>query len=123
MPGVAPDFADRIELIICTGLRKGEALALHCNNVHLDRNILYVRWTLPTIGNNKLAMTTPSTFSTTFTTSPPGRCSAHDLRHLAVTLALGEGVDLVLVPKTARHSTRSTRSTTASLYDRHANTC
>lgn len=47
-----PDFADLIELLIGTGLRKGEALALHWSDVHLDQNKLYVRWTLSAVDNN-----------------------------------------------------------------------
>jgi integrase len=38
------------------------------------------------------------------------RVSLHDLRHLAVTVALGEGVPLSLVSKFARHSTTAITS-------------
>jgi hypothetical protein len=41
------------------------------------------------------------------------RCSVHDLRHLMVTIAITEGVDLAIVSKTARHRTLST---TANVY-------
>ncbi|MFJ5927920.1 hypothetical protein ACIQF6_35535 [Kitasatospora sp. NPDC092948] len=58
---VDPDFADLIELIICTGLRRGEALALHWDDIHLDQDTLDVRWTLSAIDNNKLVMTSPKT--------------------------------------------------------------
>jgi integrase len=38
------------------------------------------------------------------------RVNVHDLRHLAVTVALGEGVPLSLVSKFARHSTTAITS-------------
>ncbi|MGW6915032.1 tyrosine-type recombinase/integrase [Kitasatospora sp. NPDC054939] len=56
-----PDFADLIEVLIGTGLRKGEALGLHWKDVHLDTHTLYVHWTLSAIDNNKLILTTPKT--------------------------------------------------------------
>ncbi|WP_236654564.1 tyrosine-type recombinase/integrase [Streptacidiphilus anmyonensis] len=158
------DFADLIELIIGTGLRKGEALALHWDDIHLARRLLYVRWTLSAIDNNKLILTAPKTSQSRdwVALSPQVRnmltrrkdaeadggvrggfvfhrddggplhpeyvlnhfhdlarkagvpkCSVHDLRHLAVTTALAEGVDLEIVSKTARHSTLSV---TANIY-------
>ncbi|GAA3053023.1 hypothetical protein GCM10020229_75760 [Kitasatospora albolonga] len=58
---VDPKFADLIELIVCTGLRKGEALALHWHDVLLHPALIYVRWTLSAIDNNQLCMTTPKT--------------------------------------------------------------
>ncbi|WP_063978462.1 MULTISPECIES: tyrosine-type recombinase/integrase [unclassified Kitasatospora] len=160
-----PDFADLIELIICTGLRKGEALALHWDDIHLDQGLLYVRWTLSAIDNNKLVMTAPKTaksrewvalsrrthkmlarrkaennragkngnglvfqkddgrplhpqyvlnhFHYLARKARLPRCNVHDLRHLAITIAISEGVDMVIVSKTARHSTLST---TANIY-------
>ncbi|WP_445519887.1 tyrosine-type recombinase/integrase [Streptomyces sp. NEAU-174] len=56
-----PDFADLIEFLIGTGLRKGEALGLHWDDVHLHAHTVYVRWTLSAIDNNKLALTRPKT--------------------------------------------------------------
>ncbi|MCQ8190112.1 site-specific integrase [Streptomyces rugosispiralis] len=56
-----PDFGDLIEFLIGTGLRKGEALGLHLDDVHLDARTVYVRWTLSAIDNNKLALTRPKT--------------------------------------------------------------
>ncbi|MCX5078541.1 tyrosine-type recombinase/integrase [Streptomyces sp. NBC_00424] len=41
------------------------------------------------------------------------RCTVHDLRHLAVTTTVGEGVDITVVSKTVRHSSVAT---TADLY-------
>ncbi|WP_308271549.1 site-specific integrase [Kitasatospora sp. SUK 42] len=58
---VDPPFADLIELIIGTGMRKGEALALHWNDVHLDHGVLFVRYSLAAVDNNHLVLTTPKT--------------------------------------------------------------
>jgi len=58
-----PQMADLFEFLIGTGLRKGEALALHWNDVHLTENVLYVRCTLSAIDNNHLVITTPKTRS------------------------------------------------------------
>ncbi|MGV9881441.1 site-specific integrase [Streptomyces sp. NPDC003006] len=164
-----PDFADLAELLIGTGLRRGEALALHWNDVHLGQNRLYTRWTLSAVDNNKLVITTPKTRASRdwvalsprvsavldrrrnaslaedptdpehgngFVFSRPDgrswhpewvlnhfhdltqqagvpRCTLHDLRHLAVTIAISENVSLWAVSQTARHSTIST---TANIY-------
>ncbi|WP_405597996.1 MULTISPECIES: tyrosine-type recombinase/integrase [unclassified Streptomyces] len=56
-----PDMADLFEILIGTGMRKGEALGLHWDDVHLDQGVLYVRCTLSAIDNNRLALTTPKT--------------------------------------------------------------
>ncbi|MFD8463040.1 hypothetical protein [Streptomyces antimycoticus] len=56
-----PDFADLTEFLIGTGLRKGEALSLHWDDVHLGSRTGYIRWTLSAIDNNKLALTVPKT--------------------------------------------------------------
>ncbi|MEU0844580.1 hypothetical protein ABZ370_34575 [Streptomyces sp. NPDC005962] len=45
-----PDFADLTEFLIGTGLRKGEALGLHGDDIHLAEHTIYVRWTLSAIG-------------------------------------------------------------------------
>ncbi|MFJ9523755.1 tyrosine recombinase XerC, partial [Kitasatospora sp. NPDC101801] len=58
---VDPLFAALVELIICTGLRRGEALALCWRDVHLKEGLLFVRWTLSAIDNNTLSLTTPKT--------------------------------------------------------------
>ncbi|WP_442805396.1 tyrosine-type recombinase/integrase [Streptomyces sp. GMR22] len=44
-----------MEFLIGTGLRKGEALGLRWDDVHLNARTLYVRWTLSAIDNNKFA--------------------------------------------------------------------
>ncbi|WP_431045356.1 site-specific integrase [Streptomyces sp. P1-3] len=59
---VDPLMADLTELLIGTGIRKGEALGLHWEDVHLDERVLYIRRTLSAI-DNELALTTPKTRS------------------------------------------------------------
>nr|WP_260859526.1 site-specific integrase [Streptomyces cupreus] len=56
-------MADLFEFLIGTGLRKGEALGLHWDDVHLRERVLYVRCTLSAIDNNRLAITAPKTRS------------------------------------------------------------
>ncbi|WP_246561540.1 site-specific integrase [Streptomyces roseirectus] len=56
-------MADLFEFLIGTGLRKGEALGLHWDDVHLPEGVLYVRCTLSAIDNNRLVITTPKTRS------------------------------------------------------------
>ncbi|MGV9315662.1 tyrosine-type recombinase/integrase [Streptomyces sp. NPDC003691] len=58
-----PEMADLFEVLIGTGIRKGEALGLHWNDVHLDQGMLYIRRTLSAIDNNRLVITTPKTRS------------------------------------------------------------
>ncbi|MCJ0874243.1 site-specific integrase [Streptomyces sp. AP-93] len=54
-------MADLFEFLIGTGLRKGEALGLHWDDVHLAERVLYVRCTLSAIDNNHLVLTNPKT--------------------------------------------------------------
>ncbi|MFE2352095.1 tyrosine-type recombinase/integrase [Kitasatospora cineracea] len=56
-----PLYADLAELMITTGLRKGEALALHWDDVHQAEGVLFVRHTLAAVDNNQLVLTTPKT--------------------------------------------------------------
>lgn len=56
-----PAFADLIETIIGTGMRKGEALGLHWNDVHLETRTLFVRWTLSAVDNQRLVLGAPKT--------------------------------------------------------------
>ncbi len=58
-----PLMADFVEVLIGTGMRKGEALGLHWTDVHLDEQVLYVRYTLSAINNSRLVITTPKTRS------------------------------------------------------------
>ncbi|WP_370106232.1 tyrosine-type recombinase/integrase [Streptacidiphilus sp. BW17] len=162
-----PLFADLVEVIIGTGLRKGEALGLHWDDIHLTERILFVRCTLSAVDNNRLVLTSPKTRSSKtwvalsdrvahaledraaaddladgggdhggFVFSRAGgrplhpacvlrrfywlcdkadvpRCAIHDLRHLAATISITNGVPLTVVSKTLRHATLST---TANIY-------
>ncbi|MFB7949546.1 tyrosine-type recombinase/integrase, partial [Kitasatospora phosalacinea] len=56
-----PLYADLAELMITTGMRKGEALALHWDDVHQAEGVLFVRHTLAAVDNNQLVLTTPKT--------------------------------------------------------------
>ncbi|MFG2973863.1 tyrosine-type recombinase/integrase [Streptomyces sp. NPDC048331] len=58
-----PEMADLFEFLVGTGMRKGEALGLHWDDVHLAEGVLYVRCTLSAIDNNRLVVTTPKTRS------------------------------------------------------------
>jgi integrase len=48
---------------MCTGMRKGEALALHWADVDLDGRVLFVRYTLSNINNTTPTFTAPKTRS------------------------------------------------------------
>ncbi|MFI8791935.1 tyrosine-type recombinase/integrase [Streptomyces sp. NPDC055105] len=77
-------MADLFEVLIGTGMRKGEALGLHLDDVHLDECVLYVRSTHSAIDNNRLALTTPKTRSSRNWVAVSTRVAA-TLRHRAPT--------------------------------------
>ncbi len=52
---------DFFELLLGTGLRRGEALGLHWADVHLLERKLFVRWTLAAVDNNHLYLGPPKT--------------------------------------------------------------
>ncbi|MGA4561504.1 tyrosine-type recombinase/integrase [Uniformispora flossi] len=54
-------LADLCEVLIGTGMRKGEVLGLHWDDVHVDAGVLYVRYTLSCVDNNRLVITSPKT--------------------------------------------------------------
>ncbi|MFP8908463.1 tyrosine-type recombinase/integrase, partial [Streptomyces atacamensis] len=56
-------FADLVEVLIGTGMRKGGALGLGWADVHLDQGVLLVRCTLSAVDNNRLVLTAPKTRS------------------------------------------------------------
>ncbi|MFE2443948.1 tyrosine-type recombinase/integrase [Streptomyces sp. NPDC059426] len=58
-----PLMADLVEVLIGTGMRKGEALGLHWADVHLPEGMLFIRCTLSAVDNNRLVLTAPKTRS------------------------------------------------------------
>lgn len=54
-------LTELFEVLIGTGMRKGEALALHWSDVHLDDRVLFVRHTLSNVNNTTSVFTTPKT--------------------------------------------------------------
>ncbi|MFD4533496.1 tyrosine-type recombinase/integrase [Kitasatospora sp. NPDC058397] len=56
-----PLYADLAELMIGSGIRKGEALALHWDDVHLPERVFFVRSTLSVVDNNQVLLTSPKT--------------------------------------------------------------
>ncbi|WP_406205145.1 site-specific integrase [Kitasatospora sp. NBC_01560] len=61
----AEHYADRLtdlfEVMLGTGMRRGEVLALHWSDVHLMDRKLYVRWTLAAVNNNDILFREPKT--------------------------------------------------------------
>ncbi|MFJ1790965.1 tyrosine-type recombinase/integrase [Kitasatospora griseola] len=47
--------------MIGTGIRKGEALTLHWDDVHLPERVFFIRSTLSVVDNNQMPLTTPKT--------------------------------------------------------------
>ncbi|MFD9333161.1 tyrosine recombinase XerC [Streptomyces sp. NPDC060028] len=85
-----PEMADLFEVVIGTGMRKGEALGLHWDDVHLDQGVFYVRCTLSAIDNNRLVITTPKTRSSRGWVAISPRV-ATALRHRAQTMPRTRG--------------------------------
>lgn len=60
---VADPLADLYEVIIGTGMRRGEALALHWADVRLEDRVLFVRYTLSNVDNSRPVFSPPKTRS------------------------------------------------------------
>ncbi|BCY13453.1 site-specific integrase [Actinoplanes sp. L3-i22] len=54
-------MAELFELMICTGIRKGETLGLHWADVDLAARALFVRWTLVSVDNSRSMFNAPKT--------------------------------------------------------------
>jgi integrase len=54
-------LAELFEVLIGTGLRKGEAFGLHWADVDLNQRVLFVRYTLSNINNTTPVFTAPKT--------------------------------------------------------------
>ncbi|MFD4533730.1 MULTISPECIES: tyrosine-type recombinase/integrase [Kitasatospora] len=57
----ADQLTDLFEVMLGTGMRRGEVLALHWSDVHLMDRKLFVRWTLAAIDNGKIHLREPKT--------------------------------------------------------------
>ncbi|MFE7558190.1 tyrosine-type recombinase/integrase [Kitasatospora sp. NPDC057500] len=57
----ADQLADLFEVLLGTGMRRGEVLALHWSDVHLMDRKLFVRWTLSAVDNGDLHFNQPKT--------------------------------------------------------------
>jgi integrase len=59
----ADPLAELYEVIVGTGMRRGEALALHWADVRLEDRVLFVRYTLSTVDNSRPVFNPPKTRS------------------------------------------------------------
>ncbi|WP_405433875.1 tyrosine recombinase XerC [Micromonospora sp. NBC_00617] len=157
---VEDPLADLFELMICTGMRKGETLGLHWADVDLDARALFVRWTLVSVDNSRSMLNAPKTHGSRAWVALSTRAVAalqrqrrrqcrqqvtarhhdnldlvfarpdgqplrpqyvldhlrrltadaglpairvHDLRHIAATIMINQGVPIAVVSKTLRH--------------------
>ncbi|HJD84315.1 site-specific integrase [Kitasatospora aureofaciens] len=57
----ADQLADLFEVLLGTGMRRGEVLALHWSDVHLMDRKPFVRWTLSAVDNGDLHFSQPKT--------------------------------------------------------------
>jgi integrase len=58
---IGDPLTELFEVLICTGMRKGEALGLHWADIDLQARLLFVRHTLVAVNNSRLVFTAPKT--------------------------------------------------------------
>jgi integrase len=92
---VEDPLTDLFEVLIGTGLRKGEALALHWADVRIDQVVLFVRYTLSNVRNTTPIMTAPKTKSSHAWVGLSGRVTIALKRQARRQAALGVTSDLV----------------------------
>ncbi|MFD9592674.1 tyrosine-type recombinase/integrase [Kitasatospora sp. NPDC059973] len=87
----AEHYADRLtdlfEVMLGTGMRRGEILALHWSDVHLMDRQLFVRWTLTAVNNGKIRLGEPKTESSRTWISLSSRVMAALHRQAALQMA------------------------------------
>lgn len=104
---VGDPLTDLFELIICTGMRKGEALGLHWADVDLEQRVLFVRYTLSNINNTTPVFTAPKTRSSHAWIGLSERAAAalrrQATRQRRLTIAAGHAFDNQDLVFTRRH--------------------
>ncbi|MFD8478187.1 tyrosine-type recombinase/integrase [Kitasatospora sp. NPDC059673] len=83
----ADQLTDLFEVMLGTGMRRGEALALHWSDVHLMDRKLYVRWTLAAVNNGELTFGEPKTEASRAWISLSPRVTAALHRQAAIQMA------------------------------------
>ncbi len=111
----ADQLTDLFEVMLGTGMRRGEVLTLHWSDVHLMDRKLFVRWTLAAIDNGKIHLREPKTEAgrAWISLSPRVMAALHrqaaiQKRHTAASIMIAENIPIAVISKTLRHSTIAT---------------
>jgi integrase len=95
-------------LVLTTGLRRGELLALHWTDVNLDVGFVQVRFTLQHLAGAQVVYSPPKTARSRRKVALSALAVAalqfHDLRHTAATLLLLQGIHPKIVSEMLGHS-------------------